>query len=176
MRVFVGIELPPRVRETCVTLMQTCQACVDGRWALAENLHVTLAFVGQIDPAQIPSVEMAMRAVAARFEPPRLSLAAPGTFEKRGGAILYCGVDASPALEPVHNALCDALQAQGLPCDPGPFRAHITLARKARVYGVLPQSSAADFAPDYLTLFESARDRQDVLRYTPRLRCAWKTQ
>lgn len=176
MRVFVGVELPSCVRDACMTLMRACQACADGRWALAENLHVTLAFVGQIDSARMPSVETAMRTVAARFEPPRLHLAAPGTFEKRGGGILYCGVDASPTLEPVHDALCDALRTQGLPCDPGPFRAHITLARKARLYGALPQAPAVDFVPAYLTLFESARDRQDVLRYTPRLRCAWKTQ
>lgn len=175
MRVFVGVELPSCVRDACATLMHECQACADGRWALTENLHVTLAFVGSIDPAQIPTVETAMRTIAARFEPPRLSLAAPGTFEKRGGAILYCGIDASPALAPVHDALCGALKAQGLPCDPGPFRAHITLARKARLDSALPQAPAADFVPDYLTLFESARDRQDVLRYTPLLRCAWKT-
>lgn len=175
MRIFVGIELPSCVRNACATLMHECQACADGRWALMENLHVTLAFVGAIDPARILAVETAMRTVAARFESPRLSLAVPGTFEKRGGAILYCGINASPALEPVHDALCDALQAQGLPCDPGPFLAHITLARKAHLYGALPQAPAAHFVPDCLTLFESARDGQDVLRYTPLLRCAWKT-
>lgn len=174
MRVFIGVELPEHVREACALLAHDCQSCAQGKWTLRENWHITLAFIGETETARLDELARIMTDAAARFAPPRLSLDAPGVFEKRGGGILYAGVRSDAPLEPLHDALCGALREQGFPCDPGPFRAHVTLARKARRNGgALPAPQPAAFRPAYLTLFESARDAQGILRYTPVRRCAW---
>ena len=174
MRVFIGVELPEAVREACAALAQACRPKVDGRWALPGNYQITLSFIGEVEPAQLEALQAILQSAAVRFSPPRLGLAAPGVFIKRGGGILYCGVRSDTPLEPLHDALCSALRGRGLVCDPGPFAPHITLARRARVTdGTLPLPRQAEFVPAHMTLFESARDAQGVLRYVPRLRCAW---
>lgn len=176
MRVFIGIELPQHIREACVAMMRGLESCVQGRWALESNLHLTLAFIGEAEPAQTNAIAAVMHAASQRFSPPRIALAGAGVFEKKRGSILYARAACEPDLSLMHDFLISALRDAGLPVDPGPFAAHITLARKAEVKGDvtnLPAQEAA-FVPAHLTLFESARDAHNVLRYTPIIRCLWE--
>lgn len=175
MRVFVGIELSEEMRHACVQTMQALECAVQGKWTLESNLHLTLAFIGEAEAAQLPVIEEILREATKRFAPPRLALSQPGVFAKKRNAILYAGVKSDVPLAPMHDFLITALQSAGLPADPGPFTPHVTLARKAEIQGEIPASplKEAAFTPAYLTLFESARDEKEVLRYMPIRRCVW---
>lgn len=175
MRVFIGVELSHDMRGACAQMMRALSQRAQGRWTLEENLHMTLAFIGQIDPAQLGVIEQILREAAAQFAPMRLSLSGAGVFEKKGGAILHARIDCEGDAAALHDFLIGALRRAGLPADPGPFAPHVTLARKAQIAGDIGGAfSQAAFTPAYLTLFESARDAQGVLRYTPLKRCAWR--
>lgn len=177
MRLFIGVELPDEVRAACAAWMDQARPWVDARFALPENLHITLAFLGETDPARPEALSALMKEMCARFAPPMLRVGAADVFPKRGGGILHLRVETADTLAAMHDALCAALRARDFPCDPGPFSPHVTLARKVKSLRLpsIPTPEAA-FVPERLTLFESARDSEGVLRYTPVLRCGWQNE
>jgi 2'-5' RNA ligase len=94
----------------------------------AENLHITLAFLGEVDAATRACAEAAAGRLAA--EPFTLSLDRLGYWPRKG--LLWAGpTDQPPALEALAADLNATLAADcGHQPDNRPFRAHVTLARK----------------------------------------------
>jgi 2'-5' RNA ligase len=100
-----------------------------GRAVARENLHLTLAFLGNVEPALLARVrEAAARVKMPGFElivdqlgfwsRPRILLAQPSVYPR-----------ALPALV---AALWKSLESLPLAAGPGAYLPHITLARKAR--------------------------------------------
>lgn len=178
MRVFIGLPLCEQARCACRRLVEPMAKDISGRWTLEENWHITLAFVGEIEASHLAQVRQIGSRTAARVTAPELTLEKPGIFGKEHSAILYCGVTSSYPLEKVHDELIDAFAKAGLPFDPGPFRAHITLARKADVRGGIHARAlnAVSWKAGQMTIFQSARDEKGVLRYTPLASCDWKAE
>ena len=99
----------------------------------AENLHLTLAFLGQVDPGEAGAAGVAIRAAAEGRAPFRLRWTEPGAFPSASRPrVLWLGVDGGDALVAVHQALAGALVGAGLPVEDRAFRPHLTLARMRR--------------------------------------------
>jgi 2'-5' RNA ligase len=100
-----------------------------GRDAHAEDLHITLVFLGELDPEQRACAEAAADAVQG--EPFVLTLNRFGCFPRP--RVLWCGADEHPL--PLLD-LVGALNAGLRPChirlDRRPYSPHVTLARNAR--------------------------------------------
>ncbi len=103
-----------------------------GRPTAARNLHLTLAFAGDVDAETRTCLEQA--AARVRGEPFSLPLDRLGVF-KRG--LLWTGpADCPAALSTLAGDLAGVLRDCGVRPDPRPFHAHITLIR--RMNGRLP--------------------------------------
>ena len=100
---------------------------------------------------------------------PLLTLGETSFFGRAQNAILIARVLSEPALDPLHHALIRSLEAAGLPFDPGPFSPHVTLARhaKAEDAALTPLPAPLSFTAGAAHLYLSARDAQNILRYTP---------
>ncbi len=124
MRLFIAIPLDEGMRRA----VQSVQAefrrhGVRGNYTKPENLHLTLAFIGEYpDP---DAVLEAMSAVSPR--PMRLRLEGIGAF----GDLWWIGLGKCEALEAYVRALRRALAEAGIPFDRKRFSAHITLVRRA---------------------------------------------
>ena len=92
------------------------------------NLHITLAFLGEVAPATRACAEAAAAGIAGEaFE---LHVDQLGYWRRRG--LLWAGPSAAP--EPLARLASDlgaALEPCGIPREQRPFQPHITLARKA---------------------------------------------
>lgn len=101
-----------------------------GRLVPAENLHLTLAFLGALDSGARTCVEAAAdRVRAGGFE---LVFTRLGCWPRPG--VLWAGTDATPAaLTELVTALREGMTGCGLRPETRPYRAHVTLARKTRV-------------------------------------------
>jgi 2'-5' RNA ligase len=101
------------------------------RWIEADALHLTLAFLGDVDPSRVPALQQSIEDVAGRH----LSVVVPtgrlGAFARPGSArVLWYGIqDADGAVRALADDLADAL---GLDRAEEPYRPHITLARARR--------------------------------------------
>lgn len=132
MRLFIAIELDDAGKEF-VTHLQRDLARVSSSANLTarQNLHVTLAFLGETDEARLPQVCASMdRVHASAF---CLSIARVGCFSRQGADLWWVGVDGGSALHAIRTNLAHELQESGLWFDPKPFTPHLTIAREVRL-------------------------------------------
>jgi 2'-5' RNA ligase len=98
-----------------------------------ENLHLTLAFLGQVDAAQVESAGVAVRGAAEGRAPWRLRWTPAGAFPSASRPrVLWVGVDGGDTLLEVQRVLAGALGDGGFRVEDRAFRPHLTLARIRR--------------------------------------------
>lgn len=116
-----------------------------GKPTAAVNLHLTLAFLGELDPEHEARALAAMRDAARTFAdgggaPFRIWLGDLGCFGKRRGGIVWQGVAGVPEAEregrrqllALQSDLAAALAANGIELEAGTYTPHLTLARGCR--------------------------------------------
>src|SRR6185295_16966188 len=108
------------------TLAQQAAAESGGRPASPDQVHVTLAFLGD----QPRRVARELSAAAARISALPFDLVFDHVGCWRKSAIAWAGVHSvPPALAELHEAVTRALRASGLEPDARPFAVHVTLVR-----------------------------------------------
>ena len=135
MRLFISIPFEGDFKDELIETIEDLKAeSYDGKFTDEDNLHLTLAFLGETDKRDIPYIKDAMiRAVSNldTTEPLELELGGIGSFSGREkGRTYYREIVRNKKL----NWLAGRLQRE-LGIDEGrPFKPHITLARRCRVY------------------------------------------
>lgn len=124
IRLFTAIELPESLR----IRLSLLQGGVPGaRWSPAENLHLTLRFIGEVDEAVANDIDDALNSLRApAFE---LTLRGAGEFGGRDPHALWIGVAASEPLARLAAKIESALQRMGLAAETRKYTPHVTLAR-----------------------------------------------
>jgi len=110
-----------------------------GRPLPAQNLHVTLAFLGAVERARLAELARLARTCAVAFgQPSPLALRFTHLAHWRPQQILCALTEAVPTVaQRLAAALKDGAAAGGFSPDLKPFQAYVTLARKvARLAGV----------------------------------------
>ncbi len=168
MRLFVAIDLPWELRERLALL--AWRGIPGARWVPAENFHLTLRFIGEIQGWQAEEIDHALAALRGRGFP--LTLAGVGTFSKAGRATqLWVGVERSPQLDHLRVKIETALQRVGLPAERRRFVPHITLARldnaaETRLAAFVQQHNlfrAEPVAVEHFTLFSSRLGKEQAV-------------
>jgi len=128
-RMFFALWPPQPVQARLGELALDCERQCGGRAQPAANIHLTLAFLGELRPAQVQAaVEIA---AAVTFEPFRLVIDRLGWFRRR--SLLWAGSrEDAPDLLRLAARLGDELRRCGFRIDTRPFRTHLTLLRSAR--------------------------------------------
>lgn len=96
------------------------------RWVPRENLHVTLAFYGEVPEGAVGDLTAALAAAAAGVPPVTLDLRGAGSFS---GRTLWVGVGGE--VESGRRLMDGAAEAGGLPAGER-RRPHLTIARASR--------------------------------------------
>ncbi|RIV37029.1 RNA 2',3'-cyclic phosphodiesterase [Micromonospora radicis] len=96
--------------------------------------HLTLAFLGEVEPVRLAAVQRALESVAdtVRADPVSsvLRLGGGGRFGWGRGTVLWVDVRGDVAcLAALAGAVRAGLDAIGVPTDEKPFRPHLTIAR-----------------------------------------------
>ncbi|HXM56931.1 MAG TPA: RNA 2',3'-cyclic phosphodiesterase [Candidatus Dormibacteraeota bacterium] len=170
LRTFVGLSLPDGHRQALALHLAECARLAPAyRWVEPDALHLTLRFLGHVEPGVLDAVRDGLAGI--RAAPFRLALAERGTFgPRRSPRVVWLGLaeglDACAALAAAVERAC---QAAGLEAEPRGFRAHVTLAR-ARAegdrLGELPEPPRlAPWTVEDFVLFESRLRQQP--RYVP---------
>ena len=138
MRLFIAIQFDEHIiRELCRYQADLKSEGVSGNYSRRENLHITLAFIGEYGNPD--DVLEAMEEV--EFRPFEIKLDGIGQF----GDIFWAGIANDPGLEAYVKRLRRQLAAQNIPFDKKRFSPHITLIRKAS--GNIAAAVAAAGAP-----------------------------
>jgi 2'-5' RNA ligase len=132
MRLFVAVDLPPGLRAALgahtAAMARTWPAA---KWVAAENLHLTVRFIGDWDRGRLAPLESALASAAARHRPFALTLRGAGFFGSPAAPrVVWAGVaDGDRELAAVASSVDGALAELGVRSEGRPYRAHLTLAR-----------------------------------------------
>lgn len=99
---------------------------LSGSFTRRENLHLTLAFLGETQ-----NLQGAQRALSALESPPfTLHFEGLGSFRRDGGDLYWLGARQCEQLTALHRQLATLLRAEGFRLEQRPFRPHLTLGRR----------------------------------------------
>ena len=139
-KLFVGIELDKRVRAKCAEIGARLQAQgLDGRYEPAEKLHITVAFLGWVEPEQVEPIRDSLRALAASAPPFTLTLDTVGAFphERRPKVVWVGARDQGAPYRRLAYTARSAFEPLGFRFDKDAIT-HVTLARVKGGHGHLP--------------------------------------
>lgn len=137
-RLFFALPLPAHVRSEICSLVSPCLPETLVRPVPAANLHITMAFLGQVDDEALARATALARAFTTPgTEADTLTISGAGAFPGPAKPrVIWLGIgDGGTILGEIHTSLCRELEKAALPYDPKPLRPHLTVAyaRKNRI-------------------------------------------
>jgi RNA 2',3'-cyclic 3'-phosphodiesterase len=139
-KLFAGIELDKRVRTKCAEVAARLQAHgLDARFEAPEKLHITLAFLGWVDPERVEGIRDALHAAANTVPPFTLTLDTIGAFpHERRPKIVFIGArDQGAPYRRLAYGMRAAYEPLGFSFDKDAV-AHVTIARVKGARAHLP--------------------------------------
>jgi 2'-5' RNA ligase len=124
-RLFVAIDLPADIKEKLLAIGGGIQGA---RWLTAEQIHLTLKFVGEVDGGVFEDILDALKEVSS--EPFELTLKGVGHFPpRRNPEVLWVGVAKNERLVQLRNRIESTLARIGLAREQRKFAPHVAIAR-----------------------------------------------
>lgn len=164
MRLFIAIQLNDEMKDALVRIQNAMKRQgVRGNFTRRENLHLTLAFIGEYS-----DVELVHEVIGQiDFDGFEIGLDGIGAF----GNLWWAGIDSADdeVLRTVAKRLRHGLADAGIPFDRKKFSPHITLVRKAQsIDGRIPESvidgiSHASMYVDRISLMRSDRGKHGMI-------------
>lgn len=163
----MAVELPDDVRRAVAGVITTLRAAGPGealRWSRAENVHLTLKFLGDVAPEGVAAITHALRGALVGAEPFEVRPTGIGTFHGAKGVVrghavresydhnlrvVWIGMhEARESLGKLASRVEGALAPLGFPTEKRPFYPHLTLARiRERADRELREQASLALAP-----------------------------
>ena len=129
MRLFIAITLQEKEKDKLYkSVLDLKAASAQGVFSHRENLHLTLAFLGEL-----PLFDHVVRAMQSLHEP-RFSIKIEGLSSFAHSKLYYRKIQAPKTLFSLQRSLCTALQKEGVMLESRSYKPHMTLGRQVRLY------------------------------------------
>jgi len=130
VRLFVALEIPVSVREALAELIKEMRDIAPKvKWVRAQNLHVTLKFLGETAAEKLDAISTSLESVRSEATV-EMEFRGLGFFPNQKRArVLWAGVKASANLSCLAGDVDRALTTMGFPPETREFTPHLTLAR-----------------------------------------------
>lgn len=167
IRSFIAFELPEEMRQSISALLDRLRSFqLKARWIRPENIHLTLKFLGRINPAQFEPVVRVMQDAVKGVAPFDLTAKGVGLFPGvNRPRVIWVGLSGrKEVLIQIQGVLQDRLYSIGYQKEDRPFQGHLTLGRFKERVNPMELSKALDalgsfesppFVLDRITLFQS---------------------
>ncbi len=131
-RTFIALEMNAAVQGQLVeTIRQLALHLPSVRWVDPAGIHLTLAFLGELNDRQLAEAIQASITTAQHVQPFSYALTRLAIFgPPHQPRVLWMGIkEATMVLSRLHRALNHELTQRGFEIDDRPFSPHLTLAR-----------------------------------------------
>lgn len=132
IRTFIALELPPAVTSLLQKAQQELKRLkIRARWVRPENIHLTLKFLGDINPDHIDKIGVAMVGAAIESPPVTLTVRGIGVFPGiKRPRVIWMGLGGDiRSLLALQSRLEQELAGAEFPKGKRSFKAHLTLGR-----------------------------------------------
>ncbi|MCI0416442.1 RNA 2',3'-cyclic phosphodiesterase [bacterium] len=139
MRLFVAINLPEAIEMKLEEFQHQLKPFArDAKWVNPFGIHLTLKFLGEVKPEQVPEVHKAFEESAQEFGPVNVVVKGCGFFpNERRPAVFWVGVEGD-SLKPLQQSMEERFALQGFEKENREYSPHLTLARFRDPHGRLP--------------------------------------
>jgi 2'-5' RNA ligase len=132
IRTFIALELPQSIHEELSTIISSLKKKVPAgiRWVPANNIHITLKFIGDVPKNELPAIDAAVGSITQNHAAFDAHLAGLGAFPNpRRPRVVWIGIQAPDTLAAMARKIDQALTKLGYPPEDRPFSPHLTLGR-----------------------------------------------
>ena len=133
IRSFIAIELPRDLKLALSQLQEKLksESSVPVKWVDPGNIHLTLKFLGDIDPEQVGPITSAIEDAVKGITPFNIEAGGLGVFPNiKHIQIIWVGLAGELVkLEQLQKRIEEMLATLGFPSEKRPFTPHLTLAR-----------------------------------------------
>jgi 2'-5' RNA ligase len=141
LRAFLALPVP---EPTLSALVAAQSGLPVGRAVPEENLHLTLAFLGDAPEATLAELDEILS--SAPLPQAEVRFAGLGTFAEIDRGLIFAAVEPAPALVTLQGKVAQAVRMAGVELPRRRFRPHVTLTRANRQ----PRGPARDRMADAL--------------------------
>jgi len=175
MRSFIAIEVKEAIKNSLTQIQQMGLVKGEGiRWVKPDRMHLTLKFLGEIDPSTVPHVTKAIQVASEDMEPFIINFETLGFFpDLKRARVMWTGIrDDRKNLEILFRRLELELLNLGFDKELRAFRPHLTLARfkgRVKILQAFEKMESKDFgsqAVKEIVLFKSDLKPQGPI-YSP---------
>ncbi|MBV9713636.1 MAG: RNA 2',3'-cyclic phosphodiesterase [Ktedonobacteraceae bacterium] len=131
-RTFIALEMNETLQgHLARVIRQVAQVLPRLNWVNPASIHLTLAFLGELDPARLEQAMQATEAAARQVRPFSYHLTRVGIFgSPRQPRVVWMGIEErSGSLSRLHRILNQELEQRSFETEDRPFSPHFTLAR-----------------------------------------------
>ncbi len=136
IRAFIAIDLTAEIRQRMNQLEAQLKSHLERapvRWVPAENIHLTLKFLGDVSVANLDLLQKILQAEASSCRPFEYSVGGLGAFPNlHHPRVVWVGIEAPSELSNLQHAVESATARIGYAREERPFSAHLTLGRISR--------------------------------------------
>jgi 2'-5' RNA ligase len=173
IRAFLAVDLGDETRAAAADVVRRLRGRAGAervRFVRAENLHVTLRFLGDVDPGRTGEIAARVRAEISAIAPFELRLGALHAFpSERRARVVALALEPEAPLATLAAAAERGVVAAGLPPEARAFNGHLTLGRIQG--GRFPDAVGLTPAPAPMTVREIVLYRSQLgpggSQYTP---------
>ncbi|NNM81107.1 MAG: RNA 2',3'-cyclic phosphodiesterase [Burkholderiales bacterium] len=161
-RVFFALWPDEATRWRLEAVSKLLHRCCDGKVTRPESIHLTLAFLGEVEDSQ-PLCAIASKISANSFE---INIDRAGYWKHN--RIAWAGTSEIPsALAELEKKLRTALEASGYLLEKRPFLPHVTLLRRGFAPKTLPGFEPFQWSVSAFCLVRSSDGGYEILEKWP---------
>ena len=131
LRCFIAIEIPDTVKKEigeAADMLRKYDA--DIKWVNAQNLHITLKFLGNTPEEAVPEISESLLSAVSPFRPFYIKISGTGVFPSRKSPrVIWIGVENGESLPRLAADIDRSLSLLGYKKEEREFRPHLTLGR-----------------------------------------------
>jgi len=168
-RLFIAIPLPQFILDAFSELQNKLKPFArDAKWVKPHGIHLTLKFLGYVEPEQISTISVMLKRIAPGNAEQLVVAKGCGFFPNaRRPNVLWVGVEAN--LQPLQQKIEVEMATLGFEKENRAFAPHLTLARFRDNRGLLPLAQETqkysdqlfgEFTARQFVLYESILHRQ----------------
>jgi 2'-5' RNA ligase len=177
MRLFTAVNFTDAVKKQLLEIQEQLRSqSTRGNFTRPENLHLTLAFLGETPEEKVPSLlQIILQTIndtcpLSETSPIELSFTHTGCFTHSHKELWWVGADEScpglRRLKAIHSKLIKRFSDAGFSVDRRPFNPHITLGREVKhLQQIDLKCNEINVKVDRISLMKSEHIR-GVLTYT----------
>ena len=135
IRSFLAFELPPEIKRVVARVSgELRKSALDVKWVKAENIHLTVVFMGNTKMDDVPAIGDEIRKISLRYGPFDISLKGIGSFpNRRNPRVLWLGLHGDlDRISDFRDTLQQHLKPFGVREEKRRFNPHLTLGRFRR--------------------------------------------